>query len=271
MTNRETDASTTDKSAITRKWDSSPQSYAASFSFNTSKGKNISRIHKAYWLFPDVDKGVVQKLRLDNVSLYSTTDQRSAEDICVRMKECMAAGNDGHRLQQRGRTRVLDATACSGGSTHALLKFFDRVHAIEKDAGRFRDLEHNLNVLASVAPVKQRGTVTIQCTDCVKYLSELGEDSYDMVFIDPPWGGPRIYRTSLHLQLYLSDVSLMAVVRDIAERRVAHYVALKVPCNYGYSGDVAVVFDQIIGGNKMRLIILDCCLASSSSSSSARA
>jgi len=216
--------------------------------------------HKAYWLFPDVDRMVVDRLRMDDVAMYSTTDQRSASQIC----DCLA-----ELIPDPRSASVLDATACSGGSTYAFSRRFGKVEAVELDAPRFRDLVHNLCTLGvrvtRVTPTLYRSpsdAVVLRCGDAVTHLADAPPRAYDVVFIDPPWGGPHVYRTTSLLRLSLSATPLSELVRKALTSRITRYVALKVPANFDVGEMVetargcCVWMDRSIGGGKMRLLVL---------------
>lgn len=217
--------------------------------------------HKAYWLFPDVDRSLVGRLRMDDVALYSTTDQRSASQIC----DCLA-----ELIPDPWTASVLDATACSGGSTYAFHKRFGKVEAAEVDPLRFRHLVHNLRTLGVLGLTRretwgeyrsQGEDLTLRCCDAVDRLREAEAHSFDVVFVDPPWGGPHVYRKAPSLRLSLSGTPLSAIVRDVLVRDVATLVALKIPANFDVeemesTSGGCVRLDRSIGGGKMRLLVL---------------
>jgi len=213
--------------------------------------------HKAFWLFPDVDRTLVSRMRMDDVAMYSTTDQRSADQIC----DCLAG-----LLPDLRSCSVLDATACSGGSTFAFSRRFGRVEAVELDRQRFLDMVHNLRTLGVrvswVTPELCRApSIQVIRGDAVERLAAALPGAYDVVFVDPPWGGPHVYRATPLLQLSLSGIPLSRVVRDALKRRTARFVALKVPANFDVSemeeGSGGCVWaDRSIGGGRMRLLVL---------------
>jgi len=175
-------------------------------------------------LFPDVDPEVRHLLRLDSVALYSVTDQRTADAFSRVLLRYVSA-----------KSTVTNATACAGGNTLSFSTHFAHVHAIERDRARHEHLLHNMEVLG----VKN---VTTQWADALDVLlpppcsvSTPSEASpLDVVFIDPPWGGPS-YGQHKCLSLFLSGIELSVLLRKMAQGRRARVVSLKVPLNFDFS------------------------------------
>ena len=171
---------------------------------------------KVDFLFPTVKKSQRAKLLLDDVALYSVTDQRTADAISRRLMRFVPSS-----------ATVTNATACVGGNTWSFAKHFAKVVAIEKDPTRFKYLVHNMEVLGA-------RNVESHNDDALHKLFDSGEKmqrkpSLDMVFFDPPWGGPE-YKNKEKISLSLSDVPLSQVLNKLSP--VAKFIALKVPVNF---------------------------------------
>jgi 16S rRNA G966 N2-methylase RsmD len=150
-------------------------------------------------------------LLLDNEALYSVTDQHTANKI----SKCI--------LKQLPLVETItDATACIGGNTHSFSMFFKNVIGIEIDPMRFAYLCHNMNVLE----VKNACIYHGNMLDVCKYLKQ------DLIFIDPPWGGPN-YKSKKFIDLYLSNIDLASVCILVAP--YTKYIALKIPVNFNIS------------------------------------
>lgn len=192
-------------------------------------------------LFPDVDPTVRGRLLLDDVALYSATDQRTSDKMTRAMLEHIPSSST-----------VINATSSAAGNTFSFARHFARVVAIERNPTRYQHLVHNAEALS----VKN---VTCLCADALHLLLphrfrmssaagtsttfappttvttmstiRLGSLPLDAVFIDPPWGGPS-YRRNPRISLFLSRIPLSTIVKEMAEHDVARCVALKVPNNF---------------------------------------
>lgn len=147
-------------------------------------------------------------LLLDNEALYSVTDQYTANKISKYIAKYLPSVET-----------ITDATACIGGNTHSFSGFFKNVIGVEIDPLRFSYLCHNLRILEVKNAIVYNGNML----DICKYLKQ------DLIFIDPPWGGPN-YKAKLFIELYLSNIELSAVCRIIS--KYTKYIAIKVPVNF---------------------------------------
>lgn len=154
-------------------------------------------------IFADINNEQRRKLQWDGVAEFSTTDVYVAR----RMSEI---------LSRYGST-CIDATACVGGMTRFLCEKFEHVTAIEIDTYRFLYLKNNME------------TLEIQNVTCIHGDCLDSSVHVDVIFIDPPWGGPG-YKYESSLRLSLSDVPLNEVCDKLALN--ARYIALKVPVNF---------------------------------------
>lgn len=147
-------------------------------------------------------------LKLDEEALYSVTDQYTADKISKEIKKTFPD------IQT-----ITDATACIGGNTYSFSKYFETVNAIELDRLKYDYLAYNLSVLDTT-------NVTLWNGDSLSILPNLHQD---IIFLDPPWGGPN-YKDKKNIDLYLSDIELSEVCRMI--KPYSNYIALKVPTNF---------------------------------------
>lgn len=147
-------------------------------------------------------------LLLDNEALYSVTDQYTANKISKYISKNLPSVET-----------ITDATACIGGNTYSFSGFFKNIIGIEIDPLRFSYLCHNLRILEVKNAIVYNGNML----DICKYLKQ------DLIFIDPPWGGPN-YKSKLFIELYLSNMELSSVCRQIS--KYTKYIAIKVPVNF---------------------------------------
>lgn len=183
-------------------------------------------------LFPDLEPLIRNRLFLDDVALYSATDQRTA-DLMSRILLCHCSPS----------CTIVDATASSAGNTLSFAKHFQNVVAIEKNACRLEHLKHNAKTLGI-------NNIKFIFADCLHVLLPDLPDSnlhVDALFIDPPWGGPS-YRRNIKTSLSLSKIPLHSVVRDLASRQVARIIAIKIPNNFDmeeFMHGVGISSDQL--------------------------
>uniref|UniRef100_A0A6C0CTX7 Trimethylguanosine synthase n=1 Tax=viral metagenome TaxID=1070528 RepID=A0A6C0CTX7_9ZZZZ len=149
-----------------------------------------------------------RQLKLDDEAFYSVTDQYTADRIS---KDILRVIPD---LQI-----ITDATACIGGNTYSFSKYFHKVNAIEVDFLRYQYLQHNIKVL-------ETSNVDIYLSDLLIACHRLYQD---LIFIDPPWGGPE-YKSKEVVDLFISEVELSEVCEHIKD--TSKYIALKVPTNF---------------------------------------
>jgi len=167
-----------------------------------------SNIAKRDFLFRQLPHSIRAYLKLDDESLYSTTDQLTADRITKDILKFVPK-----------TSTITDATACIGGTAFAFSKEFQHVYAIELNSTRFQYLQHNMTAL-NVTNVQSIGG------DALDICTRLTQD---VIFIDPPWGGPE-YKNVPCLSLYLSGIPLRDVCRWMHPH--ANYIVIKVPTNF---------------------------------------
>lgn len=116
---------------------------------------------------------------------------------------------------------VTDAMACIGGDTLSFSKEFKSVNAIELDKTRFEYLKHNMGLF--------------NCTNIVfyndDYLKLINTIKQDVIYIDPPWGGPE-YKTKKNIKIKIGDKKLEEICDEIIEKKICKLLVLKLPYNY---------------------------------------
>ena len=180
------------------------------------------------------------KLVLDYEASYSVTDQVTADKITRDV--CMYVQEDAI---------ITDGTACVGGNTYSFAKIFRNVNAIEIDPSRYSYLKNNMSVLGLEH-------VSCICGDVYDICQTMYQD---VLFLDPPWGGPD-YKQNNNIQLYLSSRELSDVCIDLS--LYCKYIALKVPINFKpdiFDKSVKDVLERVHYNTylrKMHLIIYKC-------------
>jgi 16S rRNA G966 N2-methylase RsmD len=198
---------------------------------------------KKDFLFKFIEPTIRAKIKMDSEALFSVTDQYTADKISNEIRKRIGLIND-HPIKS-----IVDATACVGGNTISFAKHFESVHAVEMDSVRYSYLKFNMALLGL-------NNVCVYHADILDFLDCL--PSTDVIFIDPPWGGPS-YKSQEKLELFLSNVSLHLVCKSIALRGAWKYVALKVPVNFdfeAFDAQVSAYMTRIPSSTKFRKLLL---------------
>lgn len=179
---------------------------------------------KRDFYFRHVPIEIRTKIALDHEASYSVTDQVTADKITRDLRMFVPAD-----------AVVTDGTACIGGNTYSFAKYFDRVNAIEIDRTRYSCLLNNMRVL---------GLQNVACK-CADICDEYTRRYQDVIFLDPPWGGPD-YKNTSNIRLYLSNRELHDICIDMS--LYSKYIALKVPVNFNIER-----FDKSVTGALERI------------------
>ena len=117
---------------------------------------------------------------------------------------------------------IIDANAGMGGDSIFFCKYFKHVYCIEINNECIEYLEHNLNNF------NNKDIFNINCFDALKILK------YDVIFLDPPWGGKK-YKNTDNLDLYLEDSNninhnVLSLIDSLYF--YTDYIFLKAPLNF---------------------------------------
>ena len=116
---------------------------------------------------------------------------------------------------------ITDGTANNGGNTIAFGLQFKKVQAVEISKKEYDILVNNINVY------KLKNIETYH-KDFIEMIPKLKQD---VVFLDPPWGGPS-YKTKRNIPLSLGKYPLVKVIDMLQGKCKA--VVCKVPFNYDF-------------------------------------
>ncbi|KAE9350517.1 hypothetical protein PF008_g6400 [Phytophthora fragariae] len=218
---------------------------------------------KRDFFFRNLDYDLRSQLQVDEVAEFSVTDFEMATKISQEVLDLFAppkddttseSGNEDHEdastiTEERKRYPlvVTDGTACVGGNVLSFCDFFTHVNAIENDSTRVQMLRHNLQVLKKT---------NARCIHS-NYLDVMLELQQDVVFLDPPWGGPE-YKDLEKVDLFLGGLPLHEICARLQGNTKC--IVLKVPSNF--DGDK---FSKLVPGKvvirrdlkKMHLVLLD--------------
>lgn len=167
--------------------------------------------------FPDTEKYTGQQL--SNISLYSMSKPKEAAEILQQI--LIAINIEG--LGNPAELTITDGTAHVGGNVISFAKVFKQVNAIELDKVHFDMLEHNIK------DVYKLGNVELFNDD---YNIVSKEITQDIVFLDPPFGGPNYFRNNRNADYYLGKKEISEIVKELASTKI---VCLKVGINFSYN------------------------------------
>jgi 16S rRNA G966 N2-methylase RsmD len=165
--------------------------------------------NKKKFLFVFVNDAQKAQLLLDEEAMYSTTDQNTANKISEYIKHYFPDVKT-----------ITDGTACIGGNTYSFSRYFENVNAIEINKKRYDYLKHNLYILNTDNVAIYNGSVTHICPNLKQ----------DLIFLDPPWGGPSYKFKTKITNLYLSELELSEVTKELS--KYTKYICIKIPNNF---------------------------------------
>jgi 16S rRNA G966 N2-methylase RsmD len=172
-------------------------------------------------LFPPKNKQLSfvdrSQLKISADSWYSITPWKEANYITVLLLNQLSQLVKGELKYPT----ITDVGSNVGGNTISFWnKGFSHVNSIEIDDLTAQNLRANLKVYD--LPDKY-----VHCADWNQIWKQLDQD---VVFIDPPWGGPS-YKEEVKLIIYLGSVALTTIVNQLFEHQKIKLVALKLPFN----------------------------------------
>ncbi|KAL3657854.1 hypothetical protein V7S43_017232 [Phytophthora oleae] len=218
---------------------------------------------KRDFFFRNLEYALRNQLQVDEVAEFSVTDFEMATKISQFVLDLFASpkdtttsessdedhGNESTTTKEREKFQlvVTDGTACVGGNVLSFCDFFTHVNAIENDPTRVQMLRHNVQVLRKT---------NARCIHA-NYLDVMLELQQDVVFLDPPWGGPE-YKDLEKVDLFLGGLPLHEICTRLQDS--AKCIVLKVPSNFDDAK-----FSQHVPGKvlirrdlkKMHLVLLD--------------
>ena len=97
---------------------------------------------------------------------------------------------------------IVDANAGVGGNSVFFCKYCKFVYCIDTELEAITYLEHNLKEFENKTIINEN------CLDVLKIIT------YDIIFFDPPWGGPN-YKFRKNVQLYLSGINVNKIIESL--------------------------------------------------------
>jgi hypothetical protein len=166
-------------------------------------------------VFPHKDDVDYTKLKMTPEGLYSITRRRDGEKMIGFLQS---------RIPDIPKLSITDATACVGGDTLLFSLHFKKVDSIEWKRDNVTVLLNNIDVFRAANVIIHEGDST-----------KLFNWKTDVLYIDPPWGGPNYYRIH-QLDLFIGSQRIDVWIEDVLKREIRpKYVILKLPNNYNFS------------------------------------
>ena len=193
------------------------KSYFLLYWNNNSKINNIkSSNSNILYYFPKIENTNYKNLQISNIGKFSITPNKDSFKIANILY---------NNIKQFKLTNIIltDATCGNGGNTIHFSLVFDKIFAIDKCKIHCNITENNINVY-------NLKNVTIINDD---YLNMMFNIKQDIIFIDPPWGGP-LYKKYKNIKLYLGSFEISNIVLNILKNNIAKLIGIKVPYNYDF-------------------------------------
>ncbi len=152
-------------------------------------------------------------------------------------------------FKSRKNLVITDATLGMAGNAMSFSKYFSKVNAFELNKTHYEVAKHNLETFGA-------NNVTMINGDYTKLYKSVTQD---IIFIDPPWGGPD-YIKKEKLRLELSGINVVDLCNRLKSE--AKVIALNVPYNFDFAELITKMnFEKlsiyVIKKNKVLLAVLN--------------
>jgi 16S rRNA G966 N2-methylase RsmD len=173
--------------------------------------------------FPDMQN---KHILMDDVAKYSITLPEKADMITEIIRKNYQLMFPTDNLDE---LIITDAMACIGGNTLSFSRCFKEVNANEINTTRFQYLVHNM---------KEYSCSNISFYND-NYLNLIHKLKQNIVFIDPPWGGP-IYKSQYKMDIMIQhdskddikEVKLDEIIDEIFLDEMTKMIIYKLPINH---------------------------------------
>jgi len=180
---------------------------------NNSKKKYL--LHGGLTRYNSHEKKLFQ---LDTEGLFSITSAKISEELIRIISQLFRDNED---------IIITDATASVGGNTipFILSNRFSHVNGIEINKERFDMLNDNILIK------KKYINGTYQLYNC-SYLDIKYNLCQDLIFMDPPWGGPEYYKQN-KIKLFLDNINIGEITKNLFKHLdKLKYIIIKTPKNF---------------------------------------
>ena len=155
---------------------------------------------------------ILENIKIHNDSFYSIINYYDANYISKLIFKFFNTKN----------IIITDATANIGGNTLSFGLFnFKLVNSVEINKTCYNYLVNNIKCYY----LKNIKAINEDYLNLYKILSQ------DVVYLDPPWGGPN-YKNKKYLDLFLSNMNIIDIIDYLINNTSTKLVVLKAPYNY---------------------------------------
>lgn len=165
-------------------------------------------------MFPEKAGVDYDQLKLTPEGEYSITKRHDSKKIIQNMRSLVGS--------LKGKT-IADLTGNVGGDTIMFGLNFKHVDSYEWTPENFDVLKHNVGVYDLKNVTLHQGDST-----------ELFHKHVDVLYMDPPWGGPD-YKEKKELDLIMGKKSVSEYLKGVTESEwKPRYIFIKVPANFAF-------------------------------------
>ncbi len=186
----------------------------------------LENSYKREYLFKNFSVKKRMMIEMDDVSYYSVTDSESAERISRFLINHLTTTQKINK--KNADIVILDGMACIGGNTFSFATNFGKVISNEYNTKRYGMLKHNVTSVMGYQNV-------VMTNECILSLALKEDMNYDILFLDPEWGGPD-YKSKNELKLTIGMVDLETFVFNVfTNKPKCEIIMLKLPANYAFT------------------------------------
>lgn len=169
--------------------------------------------NKIKYLFPNKYSLNYKNLQISNIGEYSITPSCDSKKMAYIIYKSTTKTNED--------LIITDTTCGNAGNTIHFSNYFKQVHAVEISKLHYNICINNINVynLKNINMIND------------DYLNIMHKLTQDVIFFDPPWGGPR-YKIYDNLPLYLGTIRIDQIISEIIKHKLCKIIAIKVPYNF---------------------------------------
>ena len=191
------------------------------------KGGNKNNVigvrKKILYLLKGLPVKYIKQFQFDVEALYSVTKYVYSNRISKLLLKLKGIDHT---------SSILECMSCVGGNSISFLQYFDNCVFVEKDPNKVDMLTNNINSLSTHIS-KKIGNFSVINGDIQTLLADRKNNvlnqSFDIVFIDPPWGGKH-YKYDKNIKIKIDNQPLFECIHSFKD--MTRYVVLKLPFNY---------------------------------------
>ena len=188
--------------------------------------RQLANVENVSYFFNREDKNIdLKQLKFTKRSIYEITPWKEANVVSRNIKKYFNYDN----------ITITDATASIGGNSISFLNNGFTVNSVEIDPNTCSFLKNNISTF-------KYDTNKVICGDYTEIFRDLLQD---VVFFDPPWGGKEYNNYSI-IDMFLSDINIIDLIKTILDERRAKLVVLKSPVNFDENSLINKLNDYFI-------------------------